>query len=256
MVKLTQSINAKIEATPTTSEWRGYLGLSQVGHACDRYLYYVLHNAHDSTVYPRTLRIWERGDWEEGRIIKDLESIGITVTDEQKEIYLYNGRIRGHIDGIATIDRVPHLLEIKTMAETYWKQCVKNGVFNSHNSYWVQAQLYANFLSLEKILFVTTNKNNEERYFEFLDADSIVKYTSELRIKSILTASEPPKRIGGPSWHVCKWCSMKSICHEGEEPKKTCHSCTRFCLKDAWICKLDYGEHIPDGCSSWESCVG
>jgi hypothetical protein len=220
MAKITfkDPINAAIEHKPIPQEGRGYIGLSQVGHDCDRYLYYVHRNAARDPVYPRTIRIWERGDWEEARIIEDLENIGCNVRDEQKEISLLGGTIRGHIDGI--VNNVPsatetdHLLEIKTMNDASWKQFQKKGIKEVNFQYWIQAQVYAHYLKLKRILFVAVNKNTEERCFERIHVKAGIADKYYDRVCSIIALETPPKRIGGPDWYQCKMCSFKNTCHD------------------------------------------
>jgi hypothetical protein len=219
-IKLQDPINAAIEATPIPQEGRGYLGLSQLGHECDRHLYYVLHNAPRDPVYPRTIRIWERGDWEEARVIKDLESIGCTLLDTQTTVFLntksFGDKVKGHSDGIVVggpLGDTKHLLEIKTAADTSWKKFQSQGIKRANIQYWKQAQLYANLLKLDKILFCVVNKNDESRYFEIFDTEPGVVVNAEIKAAEIIIAEEPPKRIGGIDFWTCKMCSFKSHCH-------------------------------------------
>jgi hypothetical protein len=204
-------INNAIEAQVQPAQSRGYLGISQLGNDCDRYKYNVLHNTKSNDVFtPRTLRIFERGHWEEARVIRDLESIGIAVTDTQLEIIVLGGIIKGHIDGIAHVKGEPHLLEIKTMADAFWKQYYKQGIEKSNPAYFLQAQYYANELKLAKILFCAVNKNDEMRKFELLDTRPMSCMDKAI---DIVAMTEAPEKIGGPDYFKCKMCSFRSACH-------------------------------------------
>lgn len=203
-------INNKIEAQQVVSENRGYLGMSQLGHSCSRYLYYVHRQVGRDSFSPRTMRIFERGHWEEHRVIRDLESIGIQVVDTQLEILLLDGRVRGHIDGIAIIEGKRYLLEIKTMNDAAWKKYYKLGIHTSNPAYWAQAQSYAAEVPVDGILFCAVNKNDECRKFEFVDLEP-TNYLD--RAVEITTMTEPPSCIGGPDWWECKMCSFNNTCH-------------------------------------------
>jgi len=253
-------INAHIEALNTSSDHRGYLGISQLGHECDRYLYYVLHDAYRNPIPPRVARLWERGDWEEHRIVRDLKKIGCTVTDQQKEISIFGGVIKGHIDGIASgvpgAEKTKHLLEIKTMADAYWKVYCKKGIKKSNPAYWVQGQLYAGYLDLTRILFVAVNKNTEERHFERIVFEPTVVSNYEARALSVIGATDPPNRIGGVDWWTCKICSMNGICHGNDVPNKVCRSCKYASMGvDKLTCAKGHTKSVPTGCKEWESCV-
>jgi hypothetical protein len=216
-IEFKDPINAAIEHVAIPQEGRGYLGLSQIGHDCARYLWYTYFGAPRDPVYPRTLRIWERGDWEEARIITDLKNIGCEVYDEQREISLLGGKLRGHIDGIVKgIPGAPeteHLLEIKTMADSYWKQYQKKGIKVVNLQYWIQAQLYATYLKLKRILFVAVNKNTEERCFERIHTEPHISDKYYNRVLEVIEAKEAPDRIGGSDWYQCKMCSFRGVCH-------------------------------------------
>lgn len=213
-------INAAIEAVvPDDDEHRGYLGMSQLGHECDRKIWYIHKKAPRDGVFPRTKRIWEHGHWEEQRVIDDLRRIGCKVYDEQKEIVALDGMVRGHIDGIVEfppslgVSEKPHLLEVKTFADTYYKNYAKKGVKSSNFEYFVQAQMYAGHLKLPRILFAGVNKNTEERCFERIHTET--KYADKfiIRAAEIIIKEEAPDRIGGVEWYQCKLCSFKGVCH-------------------------------------------
>lgn len=209
-------INALIESRLTVQDSRGYLGVSQIGHECPRHIWYAAHNADREPVAPRTLRIWERGTWEEDRIIKDLKSIGCNVFSTQAEVSLLDGRLKGHCDGVVEglpISSKLHLLEIKTMNDASWKQYEKKGIYDVNMQYAVQCNVYAQALKLSRVLFVAVNKNTEERCFERWHTDHACANKYIIRTAEILTMFKPPDRIGGPDWYMCRFCTYRGICH-------------------------------------------
>lgn len=251
MAKLERSINSRIEAHAVENEHRGYLGMSQLGHSCARYLWYVLHDSFQSTATPRTRRIWERGDWEEDRVIKDLRKIGATVYDTQATINLHSKYILGHIDGIVRYDNVDYLLEIKTMNSTSWKKYCKTDLKEYSKQYWVQANLYAKYMSLNNIMHVGVNKDTEERHFKCIEAEPDQMIPYEIRAIEILDMRDPPEKIGNASWWECKWCPAFDHCQNYAPRKFNCRSCKHISFPDSGLaCALGKEPIAP--CVSWK----
>jgi hypothetical protein len=74
---------------------------SALGSPCDRQLWLSLRWASPpETPSGRQLRIFERGNLEEERVIADLRSAGIEVSREQERFALAGGWLRGKIDAI------------------------------------------------------------------------------------------------------------------------------------------------------------
>ena len=222
-IVLKDPINHLIEGRPIYPEGRGYLGISQLGHECDRCLWYVVQNAPRDHVTPRTIRIWERGSWEEARIISDLETIGCTVTDTQSEVELSipeaKCKVLGHCDAVVhnlpTDPDYPHLLEIKTAADTSFSKFRSSGIKKANYQYWLQAQLYAVLMGIPKILFVVVNKNDESRYFETFKAEPAVLFPIQVRVAEIMLTEEAPEKIGNghSDFFTCRMCSFRTVCH-------------------------------------------
>lgn len=228
-------IESRIENHNVTLLPREYLGLSQIGHRCARFLWYTFRWYYTETVSQRKLRIFERGNLEEPRVIRDLNKAGCSVSDEQHEIIL-SPYIKGHIDGIVTSlpdSSKPHLLEIKTMNEERFKSLKKVGLEKENFVYWAQAHLYMRHMGLSRTLFVATNKNTEERHYERIRRDTGLADLLTDRANDIVNSDIPPRKISeSPSWHECKYCPAKEVCHYGATPERTCRSCVNFTLRD------------------------
>jgi len=260
---INQVLNRRIERLIHRTNHRGYLGLSQVGHECTRYLWLVLHDAYRGVLTPRTLRIFERGNWEEGRIIKDLKALGATVMDEQAAIHQLGGHLQGHIDGIVNnLSGVPDntLLEFKTVNSTSFSKFSKKSLKDVSPMYYAQVQMYMHYLSLEQALFVVVNKDTEMRHFSLIEYNKDAALKLEEKIYDVFGSDSPPKKIGGPDWYVCKMCSMYDLCHEQEKVHICCRSCANVELKLGSLgCKKGVTQDtrtIDIGClDAWESCL-
>ena len=190
---------------------RQHLGLSEIGNKCPRWLWYAHHNTQSKPVEGRIIRLFRTGNIIEDAIISDLESIGIEVTDRQREVEIVNGDIvlKGHIDGIVS----GQLLEIKSAGEKYFKQLLKVGYEKWNPKYRAQAHVYMVLCDLEECMVVVENKNDSNLYIETLKLDR--DYVTKLLIDvfAAITLPEPPERIcPDVSWYESKCCKYQEVC--------------------------------------------
>ena len=247
MVDLTEFKNPIEDAIERIHEEklpRPYLGCSSIGHSCDRHLWYQLRWAHKNFIPSKLLRIFERGDLEEERIVRLLEKIGCLVEGRQYSISDFGGHFGGHIDGLVTgvpgAEKTTHLLEIKTANDRNWKMFKKDGVKLNSAKYYAQVQLYMGYLKLKRALFVCVNKNDEQIYFERIKFDESEFKFYKRKAFSILSSEEIPDKIGDATWYECKFCSSFDICHGGAKELETCRMCKHSSIADnrSWECEL------------------
>lgn len=247
MVAIPKSNRLKdiIELQLIEEELRPYIGMSDLGHKCQRKIWYDFRWAYIPKFTPRQLRIFERGDMEEQRVISTLIENDMEVISIQDEIVDETGHIKGHIDGLVCnvpgAEKTKHLLEIKTMNDKRFNEYAKQENLETTNfPYYVQINQYMGRLGLSRCLFIVTNKNNEERIYSRIhfDKDNFTEY-KEIGF-DILTAEYPPKRIGSRVWYECKFCNAKQICHFNESIEKSCRSCLHVSIEQngAWHCSL------------------
>ena len=235
-----------IENHTIVNQHRNYLGASQIGHECARYLWYGFRWCFQDTITPRVARLFQRGHREEIFINETLQSIGIKTWGDQTEVEFAYGHAKGHCDGMCSgvieAPKTVHLLEDKTMSEKYFKDVRKNGVQVSKPIYYVQCQLYMKFLKLTRTLFVVVNKNDDSMYIERLCYDEDFADKWEFVAENIVLSEHPPEKRFSKSWYACKWCSAKEVCHEGAKVCLNCRTC-EYCdilPKGQWECsKLD-----------------
>lgn len=250
-----------IEMKEEKQTLRPYLGMSQLGHTCDRYLWYSFRWCYADSISARILRLFDRGNREEPAIIATLEGVGVKVHSEQKEVVTGWGHVKGHIDGIAEgvveAPRTPHLAEFKTMNERNFKLMVKKGVQESKLQYYIQAQLYMHFLDLTRTLFVAVNKNDDSMYIERLYYDKKVSEYAMERAQKIILSEEPPEKIYSMAWWECKFCSAKGICHMHEPVEENCRTCKHCDIvqEGQWLCSDDDTQVVTlaqrEGCGDY-----
>lgn len=248
-----------IELTEIEQKGRPYLGMSGIGKECSRAQWYAWRWVYTSFITPRVQRIFDRGDIEEARIITDLDKAGMlcyrcdadnvnhlitgAIGEEQEEFVHFTGHSLGHSDGrvigVPEAPLTPHLLEIKSCNDKYFKLLVKLGVEEQFPEYYAQMQIYMRFTGLTRALFVATNKNDEARHYERVYFHQERADALHTRILDILSAESPPPRISNkPDFFKCKWCNAREVCFGTKEHNRHCRTCTRAELHDngVWKC--------------------
>jgi hypothetical protein len=245
MVDVFKNLNkthATLEGELEIKKLRPYLGMSDLGHSCPRYLWYTFRWCYEKKIERRILRLLERGKREEQVIINELKRIGIICYDEQKEFVMIEGHCKGHIDGICIgvkeAPKTKHLLEIKTMAEKYFKKTKKEGIKISKPIYYAQVQIYMYKFELTRTLFICVNKNNDELYIERIKLDKQFAEELEIKVEDIISSNIPPIKTFSPTWYECKFCDANLICHYGKEIEKNCRTCKHSDLFEngKWQC--------------------
>jgi hypothetical protein len=256
---------------------RLYLGMSSIGDPCARKLWYSFRWASSGSHTPRTLRIFERGDLEEARVITALKRIGIecfrrdeygekveitgAVGEEQEEIIGFAGHAKGHPDGrclgVVESPKTEHLLEIKTMNDAGFKKLVKEGLKKSKPVYYSQVQVYMARLKLKRTLHITVNKNDEEYYIERVKFDEDHAKDMERREQDIIMSDIPPIKEFPKVWYACKMCNHYNVCQEQAPPNVNCRSCANVEMEidGVWKCainseQLNKAKQLA-GCSSY-----
>lgn len=273
----TNSTSGAIESGLIIQKPRSYLGMSGIGHECMRAIWYGFRWATYKKITRRTQRIFDRGDLEEERIIKDLKRVGVEcyrrgedgehieifgkIGEEQQEVNGFAGHAMGHTDGeglgIIEAPKTPHLLEFKTSNAKNFKKFKDLGLERAHKVYFGQSQRYMKGMDLTRTLFIVTNKDNEERHYERVKfnkehADGLVA-----KERNIILSEDPMPKAFAKTWFECKWCDHKDVCHNNGIPEVNCRTCSNFDIYKDGIFKcsltdkeIDYDKQL-EGCKSY-----
>lgn len=237
-------VEEAVERGMVANEKRPYMGCSGLGNKCNRKIWLDFRWVYDSLFEKRVLRIFERGDLEEPRVIRDLTNAGMVVSDTQLEFVDETGHIRGHCDGI--VNNVPgaehttHLLEIKTMNSKRFELYKKQGLEKSNWGYWVQLHMYMGFAKLKRALFVTCNKDTEQRAYDRYHFDESI-FNQHLRIgHRLLMEERPPEKIGNQMYFDCKYCPAYEYCHKDMPTNRNCRTCqfAELEMEGKWKCNF------------------
>lgn len=223
---------------------RAYLGMSVIGSKCHRYLQFCHYGCIKPVITERVERIFDDGRRAEDQLTKALLIIGITVSEQQKEVIGITGHVKGHIDGIGEFlndkcrfclaDRF--LVEFKTHKDDKFKLVKKEGVKKAFRLYYEQVMAYMHHLKLTDCLYMGKNKNTSEVYLEHIKYDAGEYDDIQRKVIEVISADTLLPRIGtdNPTWFECKLCDGHEVCFGYELPHQDCRNCT-------------HGEAINDG---------
>ena len=243
---------------------RGHMGCSQLGHACDRWLWLSFRFAVIEKFPGRILRLFRRGQLEERTVVSDLQAIGIKITNtgaNQSRVD-FGCHIGGSVDGIIESGvpgntKARHILEIKTASAKSFKDMTAKGLEKSKPVYWVQVHLYMIGKDVDHALFVMVNKDTDEVYSEIVKRDDAVALKFLERGKRIVKSDRAPAGISvDPSWYECKFCAAHDLCHGSKLTKEVnCRTCAHSTTMDdgTWHC-AHWDMTIPDLNAQLEGC--
>lgn len=249
------SIEQRIYATyeANAEPPRPHLGVSQIGHVCDRALWLSYRWAVKPHFPGRMLKLFKFGHEYEDTVIRELRAIGCKIVSRQGRVDFGAG-VSGSCDGI--ISNVPGrekqtlLLEIKTLSDKSFIDLKKKGVEVSKPIYWVQIHCYMLGLKLERCLFYALNKNTSEIYTEIVKFDPGVAEKAIERAKKIALCERLPEPISSdPSWYVCKsQCSFHNFCFTTQiTDTVSCRNCCHVTPDEDgnWLCARNDNAAIP-----------
>ncbi len=225
---------------------RGYLGASIIGHECDRFLWLTFRGCVPREFSGRLYRLFETGDLEEARFVKELRAIGCTVHDldengEQFEVLALGGHFSGHMDaaiqGVPEAPKAWHVGEFKTHKAKLFAKLEKAGVKESYPKHWAQMQAYMGLTGMKRALYLARNKDTDHLYSERVKFDATAFKNLMERAARTIRTSEPPLRMASrPDDWRCKFCDAYTLCwgvgRDGIEPDvavpvpaKSCKNC-------------------------------
>ncbi|KKL62988.1 hypothetical protein LCGC14_2179660 [marine sediment metagenome] len=258
-----KAIYAHYKKVGDSESTRGYLGASSIGHYCERYLWYQFRYCCKPNFSGRMYRLFETGNLEEARFVKNLRAIGCEVhdTDERRlmertpqfKVTAFGGHLKGYMDGCALgIPEAPktwHVLEFKTHSAKSFRRLKKEGVMYSKPQHYAQVQIEMHLTGMKRALYLARNKDTDDLYSERIRYDKTEAEALMEKAERIITAQSPPDRISvRPDFYQCNWCDARGICW-GKDSKpalpvpvlscrQCCHATPLMDGKDRnWCCR-------------------
>ena len=233
-------------------DWRrSHLGASLIGSECERSLFYTFRWATNPNFNGRILRLFESGNQQEPRIVKNLRDIGITVYDTDPEtgnqirFEAFGGHYAGSCDAIAQgfqESKQWHVLEFKTANTKSFGTLMKSGVQTAKFQHYCQMQQYMKWAGLERAYYFCVCKDTDDIYGERIRLDNDLVNRLELKAERVVFADVPPFKIcDSASDFRCRYCTHKSLCHERQLPEVNCRTCAYSSPErnGTWVCMKD-----------------
>lgn len=216
---------------------RPYMGISSIGHVCDRWLWLQFRWAVIESFPGRMLRLFERGQREEAIMASELRSIGIVLhntENDQVEVSL-GCWVKGHLDGlidsgVPAAPKTPHVWECKTFNKKNFDELEHLGVKEAKPMHWAQMQCYMLACKLTRALYTAICKDDDRIYAERVRIDSEAAEALVRRGQSIALEDHIPAPISmRPEWYQCKCCAGWDFCHGSRcTAEVNCRTCAHF----------------------------
>ncbi|MCL7405925.1 hypothetical protein MWN63_08020 [Paradonghicola geojensis] len=228
--------------------FRDHLGASILGKSCARALWYDFRWVTPARHSGRLLRLFETGQLEEDRLVRNLRATGATVlevdpeTGRQFRVEAHGGHFGGSLDGVAIgIIEAPktwHVLEFKTHGVKSFNELAAKGVALAKPQHCAQMQIYMHLTGITRALYVAVCKDTDALHIERIEADSAMAERLLDKAGRVIFAQHPPARISeDPAWFECRFCDHNAVCHEGGGAATTCRSCLHATpVEGGWHC--------------------
>lgn len=253
---------------------RNHLGASVIGEPCEALNWFQFRWIHNSNPGGRMYRLFQRGHREEPFVFQHLRKLDFVVNEldptlgKQWRLSGIGGHFGGSCDGRGFLPESYGYarevgFEVKTANDNQFKKLIKAGTVKTWKpKYARQMDIYGNAWELELFVFITINKNDDEKFIEFYSIEKIEAQRSLIKAERVIRAqSRPPRLSDHPSFAGCTYCDFKNHCHHGAKADINCRSCIHAeAVPDAqWYCNLHKSiiprDVIVKGCSAWESII-
>lgn len=260
----------------TRTDWRRpHLGASLIGTHCRRSLWFSFRWALAPDFPGRVLRLFDTGNLEEGRIVRDLRNAGHTVFDRDPETgkqfnVTLNAHSGGSLDGIGCgFEESPkkwHVLEFKTHNAKSFAELKAKGVEKAKPLHFAQMQIYMYKMNqsfpgeFDRAMYIAVNKDTDDIYGERVKLDHMTAQGLVGKASDVVDSARPAPRLSDdPRAESCLFCQYHGLCFGNEwrdtgagwafvsfSPDKIERNC-RTCLHST-----PCPRSRPDGTGVWE----
>lgn len=242
-----EAIYATFEANAEDG-FRVHLGASLIGKECQRALWFDFRWTTRADFSGRILRLFETGQLEEARIVRDLRRTGATVLEVDPEsgrqwrVEAHGGHFGGSLDGVALglleAPKTWHVLEFKTHSAKSFAELKRQGVRESKPRHFAQMQVYLHLTGMTRAMYVAVCKDTDEIHVERVAADPAAGEGLLVKAGRVINSARPPERLStDPAWWQCRLCEHHSVCHDGAAAERNCRTCLHSTAIDGgWHC--------------------
>lgn len=228
--------------------FREHLGASLIGKSCARALWYDFRWTTPSAHQGRILRLFETGQLEEARLVRNLRATGATVlevdpeTGRQFRVEAHGGHFGGSMDAVAIglleAPKTWHVIEFKTHSAKSFAELSAKGVALAKPQHDAQMQVYMRLTGITRALYMAVCKNTDALHIERLRIDAEMADRLLEKAGRIIFAQHPPEGISrDPAWFECRMCDHHGLCHGEDAAAITCRSCLHATpVEGGWHC--------------------
>lgn len=225
---------------------RPYLGMSAIGHPCERWLWYSFRWAVREQFDCDTLWRFDDGHRSEDVMADRLRLVpGVQLrtidasTGRQFGAVDLGGHFRGHADGLVTglvqAPKALHVWEAKAVNEKKATELDKLKAVHGEKAalakwdevYYAQAILYMAYFEAPRHYLTASTPG--ARLMTSVRTDTNLDAARRLRAKAerIITAAEPlPRMSDDATFYRCRWCAAHAVCHGRKTlPAINCRTC-------------------------------
>lgn len=221
---------------------RAHLGASIIGRECAREIWYSFRWATAQKHSGRLLRLFERGQEEEARFVRQLKMAGVQVWDrnpatgEQWRWHEFGGHFAGSCDGFAQgVPEAPkavHLVEMKTHNDKSFGRLVSETVAGAKPEHLAQMNIYLHWaqrdgIEADRWLYIAVNKNDDTLYTERGKYDRLAALASVEKARNIIASDRPPVRVRDDATHYycASFCDHATTCNGPRVAEANCRTC-------------------------------
>lgn len=225
-----RSIQKKLEEGHDNWESVG-VPAGDIGVECDRAVWLAFRRASvPEKIDWRKRRIFERGNIEEERLLDLVRLIGCEVWGQQDKVRAAGGHLRGKIDGrtigLPEAAKTEHVIECKSARDKYFQPVKKKGVKEGMPKHYATFQFYMHGLGLDRVLYMMSNKDDEDLHIERVNYDAAFAIREVARIERIINTPEPPARLCTKRDDFRgKLCRQAEVCWGEAWPRAHCRTC-------------------------------
>lgn len=216
------------------------LGASQIGHECERALWYAFRWMTEIFFDAATLKRFRDGHDGEAEIIRRLQSVeGIEMPEEGKQHETtecdghFVSRIDGVILGLLQAPKTYHTFEAKVTSEENLKKLEKakeevgeKDALKKWNSvYWAQAIIGTYLEGLTRHYLVAGSPGVRREVSVRTNNDTVEALKLLAKARRVIYATQPAERIGDATFFRCRMCDHAGLCHGNTFGLVHCRSC-------------------------------
>lgn len=241
-----EAMNRQIEVASKADRPRPYLGMSGIGHECERKSWYEFRwcapagGGFDANTL-RKFADGHRGEDLMAERMRAVPGVELWTHDQHGKQFGFvgvAGHFRGHCDGVIRgLKQAPvvvHCWENKISAKGPMdldkaKHAVgeKNALKKWHPTYYVQAQLYMHYGEFSRHYLTVQSPGGwlpeSSVRTDYNEADALAAIEKATRV--IASATPLPRLTNDPAFWTCKFCSVADVCHGTSLPKPSCRTC-------------------------------